>query len=884
MNTPEKNDDVLGGELRDAFEATAAAYRPDPLPTDLWDRAHRRSRTDRLQVVAACVLLVALAVGTFAWSHSAPVQPADRSESGALPTQIHVPDITTIHDVVRADGDLTTRLDLGPLSVASVLVSGHVLAVGAHDGAHHLRVLPDLAAPAGTDGTPVALSPDGTRLAWAYRGGEIPLDETTAGVRVVNLASGDVTTHAVTGTDGQRIAVQNVAWSPRGSYVAFAGVEEDDEGQVWVGAVRTDAGTWATARVPGTAWRSAIAVDDEGSVHFFSRRRHHVLRTTDDGLVNVGSVAGVGKDWSIQGAALAPDGTRVAVGGASMSEDRSRTVELPLDTDAPTPESRAWDLPVGDELFPWVRVVGWTPDGSLVGHTAMGGAVPEPQIATLSESGATTTLTTVDAKDDLVFTVATDLADSEPVTFPAPDWNRDRALATPVLVGLGLGVLVAGWLLWTLVRGRSTGVSLPTALRAARPYAVPVALAAGLVATLAPLWPPAVSSPSVPDGALPAEAHRPPEHMKPVAIGQGTPARLSVVTTEDGWSLTGVAAEDGDHVRVHAPMDHNHRRLWDEAVALSPDGRWVAAVYAAEAAHTADTVAGLQVVDLATGSSDVVELRGAHGRPVLVEEIVWSADGSHVAWSGNEAVRWDTGQSHFRGAARMVGVVAVDRSAEVTWQIERASAESAVTVSDDGVVHLLVGRRLVSFDVRTPQAAATERFVAPSPLSWSGARVSPDGTRLVTGLDGGQSIGSSATGLRFLDLTRTDSSVEVLAWPTAPAVPSGHTAALGWTPQGGLVVASQPAHHSGPTPDVTVSVLDGLDATPRVVTTVTNTNLSAVSVATDLADGPPADFGEPRWPLSTERKVLAWAFGLALALNLGTLFLLIRRRGSYRWT
>lgn len=196
------------------------APRPAPQP-DLWDRGRRLRRRDRA-VSAGLVLVLVLMVGGLAslvTARPSAVAPAgDVVPDGAIPSRIAVPPSDTV---------LETDLAVGPASVAFFDRGGRPVVLGATDGRAHVLDLPGLPADRG----PLALSPDGRRLAW-----RLPSE-----VWVADLASGSVESHEPAIT--RRAAVTDVMWetdshhlvwraeSPAGARTGRIDVLDPDQGQ-----------------------------------------------------------------------------------------------------------------------------------------------------------------------------------------------------------------------------------------------------------------------------------------------------------------------------------------------------------------------------------------------------------------------------------------------------------------------------------------------------------------------------------------------------------------------------------------------------------------------------------------------------------------------------
>jgi hypothetical protein len=179
----------MSPDLRDAFHRladTAPAHTPDPAA---WDRGRAVRRRDRGLAVLAVVALVAALGGLGALvTRPGGVAPADGRAvpGGAIPSRIV--DVAASPDAPAVETDLA----LGRASVAFFSAAGTPTLVGATDGRYHLVRLPGLRANLG----PLALSPDGVRLAWTTSEAQVAVADLTTG-RVVTHRAGD-------GVDGLR--------------------------------------------------------------------------------------------------------------------------------------------------------------------------------------------------------------------------------------------------------------------------------------------------------------------------------------------------------------------------------------------------------------------------------------------------------------------------------------------------------------------------------------------------------------------------------------------------------------------------------------------------------------------------------------------------------
>jgi hypothetical protein len=135
--------------------------------------------------------------------------------------------------VYGAAGDGGMRLEkaLG-VGTASVALANRtdVFVVTAADGAYHRVQLPGYDAALHDAGAPgIALSPDGTKLAYAWHARRAASGGawTAGGARVVDLVGGRVHTGPEHGPSGEDRLAWNFSWSPDGRYLAYATAADD---------------------------------------------------------------------------------------------------------------------------------------------------------------------------------------------------------------------------------------------------------------------------------------------------------------------------------------------------------------------------------------------------------------------------------------------------------------------------------------------------------------------------------------------------------------------------------------------------------------------------------------------------------------------------------
>jgi hypothetical protein len=141
--------------------AETQAFAPDPTA---WDRGRRSRRRTRVSRGAAALAVVAVVAGAGALA----VRP-----TATGPAEDVVPDGAIPSVIPQADGDVLTDLAIGRASVAYVDSDSRPVLVDAATGEAHVVELPDFPDAQSFDlyadhrtGTWLALTPDGTRLAY----------------------------------------------------------------------------------------------------------------------------------------------------------------------------------------------------------------------------------------------------------------------------------------------------------------------------------------------------------------------------------------------------------------------------------------------------------------------------------------------------------------------------------------------------------------------------------------------------------------------------------------------------------------------------------------------------------------------------------------------
>lgn len=399
---------------------------------------------------------------------------------------------------------------------------------------------------------------------------------------------------------------------------------------------------------------------------------------------------------------------------------------------------------------------------------------------------------------------------------------------------------------------------------------------------------PAVVAPAgdvVPDGAIPSRI----VDVPPSVTGAGSPdlavGRASVAFISSGAHTVLVSATDGSYHRVELPD-----RPWSRTMRLSPDGTHLAYVFAARPDERAGMVAGVAVVDLASGQVERTPAANGSGTTVDITSIGWSPDSRWVAWSGHDVVSWgDAGP--VRDTTGTMGAIDTD-----TWaQFATPATPGAVGVSDDGRVVLVNRDEQVVLDAVTSETSA-RRLTGGGPAGhddvFDGGAVSD---RATTSADGsltavGQTVVDQATPF----VTRTGEILRRrLDHDLYPQ--GGRVTPLGWAAPSLLMAMVEPGPGSGSgsgsggyVGDAASLVLLTPPDRPEPGSTYRYVvrdlpDIAEVSVAVDLVpdlDGTSSqrltrEFPDPDWPMPPAVRALLVG-GAALGLLLAAY--LLRRR------
>ena len=440
----------MTGQLRDLLHALAdeqEQVRVDPDTYAAGRRAHRRGVLARGALAAAAVAGVAF--GTLPLLEEDAPGPAIGDPVPALPSVIRpVPDRLAGH---REDGyewheDVgADSLAVGATAVVLPVNGGAVMAVSAIDGHYRGLKLPgfDEDSYFRFDGSsPVALSPDGARLAYTWNPDVIDGDALEpgpeTGIRIADLGTGEVTDHPIDSEFG--VYAFGFGWSPDGRYLSYELQTVTDAN----GGVRgsrnyavelLDTVAGERARLPLSPTEFGTTVNDAGQVAVAGGGYNAVWTPGEEVITFEGDFAGV--SWSPQGRLL---GLGSWSGGLAVADRNGIRQELSGERTSPD-----------DMAYVRTRVLGW-PETSALAVLHLGESSVRMHSADLDFSMTLLTADGVQGLDQI--SVATDLLGRPTRDYPAPDWPTDW---TRVGLWLRLSALIlvpSALLVWVRRRRR----------------------------------------------------------------------------------------------------------------------------------------------------------------------------------------------------------------------------------------------------------------------------------------------------------------------------------------------------------------------------------------------------------------------------------------------
>lgn len=436
--------------LRELLRDLGSDHPPVRIDPDTYHRG-RRARRRRVALVSAAgaVAVVALGSGIAPLvDRDVPGAPAGSLEQPAMPSRIHaVPErlASSEEDGYRWHPDVAAPdLAIGTTAAVFPVNMGAVMTVSAEDGSYRGLDLPgfDEDSYSRFQGAPVALSPDGRRLAYTWNPDVVaatgPDGYRPSGVRILDLGTGEVRSRRIKG--GYGVHTYAFSWSPDGRWLAYNLDVTTNRGGGVHGTRnfrmgRLDTQTWRAVEVrglprvdtgPAVSSRGEVVTVGNGTPATWAPGRTPVVRRIEGGEGTVGA------SWS-------PDGRRLATGSWEGGLIGLGSVERGLGV-----------RPV-DGLDPdgSVRPLGWvgTDDVLLLHGTDDAQQAVTAVPADVRREGGRRLLDLGHHGDPAQLSLATDLLDRPTRSYPAPDWPADPAtvVAWSVVGALGLAVVTAGW-------------------------------------------------------------------------------------------------------------------------------------------------------------------------------------------------------------------------------------------------------------------------------------------------------------------------------------------------------------------------------------------------------------------------------------------------------
>ncbi|MBG6098935.1 TolB family protein [Nocardioides luteus] len=659
-------DQQLREELHRIAERAPEVY----VPTDTFARgrrAHRRSVVIAVSAISAAVALIAGSIALAPHRDSAEVDPA-RGD-----TELAVPDTIYAAPTWLAETEDGRYVNVGKLEHDLAIGAGAIayaqpaqdsngavaIVVDADDGDYHPLALDDFIGldpywqnSYGDDGghRPLALSPDGTHLAWSWGLGRDAAPDSqrvSGGVRIADLTTGEISEWDLS-YDGSTY-VTDVEWSEGGNQLLWTGLQMDrwdSEGYV-PGDVVAGVITHASAEVTtysgeiGDATDLSLwAVSDEGAIAF---------NGTPDDQLHVQSAEG--KLTALR----LPEKASVYVPIMFHGSDLYITSDdglVPVDGDGQTyatPSDGMW------------RPVGWSGDAPLLklygADNVYFGQVWNVDDEAADKVAGGNSLIALDGSAGTVadtVSIAYDLIDADSIKHPTVP--RSKPFFWPPWIGGAVFWLVAA-LVVVVVWRRARRMLLVVAVLAAL---LILAGALFLIDTTGALS--RGDNVEGPGGVIEIEAqgdsNAPSRAVIPTQIRWNDPFQegapnVPVSTSFDvGWAVAAfedpysreqiqavVITAAGSYHRLALPDSDGTRVLSDEpTVELSPDGSRLA--YSTWKGPDGSRV---NIVNLLSGDVDtfVLGITGNHNR---VRSLAWSPDSTWLVWSSEQGGSEDAGR------------------------------------------------------------------------------------------------------------------------------------------------------------------------------------------------------------------------------------------------
>ena len=418
-------------DLLDRLAEDAPSPRVDP---GMFQRARRARRRDAALLTAGTLGLVVLiiagvsAVGSGVLRSDRPAIAQD-PEAPAMPSVIYpVPEHVT--------ETRERNLAIGPVAASFYDHDYEPVLISAVDGSYHRMDLPGPTFEAeNLEGSSLALSHDGTKLAFTWRG-RLPRfsgQHIPSGIAVADLETGEVQRFARPG--GKGVRAENIRWSPNDRYLGYwllvRRVWDTDSSSSRV--FRNERLDLTTGRATTFPRRAGLAVSSDGRVPVVDAgpvgwwdpdQRPHLTRLR----------AELPSDTDAGAAAWSPSGDRVALGASGTGRARMTVLDTRSDRDGAVRE-------IGPRGH--YEVSGWL-DGSRVVALHAG---PDAQTSTLRivnvDRHTSSTVVRIEDHWSNGYSFASNLLVGPTREFPEPDWPVDWPSVAPRVVTAAL-ILAVG--------------------------------------------------------------------------------------------------------------------------------------------------------------------------------------------------------------------------------------------------------------------------------------------------------------------------------------------------------------------------------------------------------------------------------------------------------
>ncbi|MDO7868453.1 hypothetical protein [Nocardioides jiangxiensis] len=456
--------------LREELARIGDGAAPVTVAPDVWARGRRARRRDRVVLgAAALTVLVALAgLGLTVRGVAHDAAPVGTGVE-AVPSVIQGVPQRLIRNYESGEvwdrrvGETDLAIGRGAMAFGSGQSVYEPVVVTAADGVYHPLELPgwygNTTAGFSESNVPLALSPDGARLAWAWADLDAPQrSPVPSGIRIGDLRTGHVRTIRLVGRDG--IVVGAIAWSPDGRWLVWQGRMQT----TWTrDTTRSGPNSEVAGRIGPGGVSQAVPLTQTSSVALAIENSGRVLLVGSHGWSTWGG-RGVDRGFlrTREPDTLPGDGTAGAMSPAGHLALAGGVVPTSAVTFVNTGSRAALDRNVPDPPYSegaLIQPVGWIDDDHVVvvataAHDVSdaGWRHGETRLAVVSAPWASDDVWKPVASFDTDYektgeikapTVAVDLMSLDHPTrdFPAPTWPWSDERKAAVIGGAALAVV-----------------------------------------------------------------------------------------------------------------------------------------------------------------------------------------------------------------------------------------------------------------------------------------------------------------------------------------------------------------------------------------------------------------------------------------------------------